>query len=590
MTDADAALLSLGHQLTADVVACSIMLAQVHGYERREHGRLVEVRPYLTGRAVHEHLGLPEGLEDSERAALHDLRHNMFERLDPYLRAGSLELYPPWDPRSGSPPAPSDPREMERYKDAIDSAFDKARPTTEPLEVYRGLGHHLIGVKPGQVLEDLTYQSTTTRRDMAKSYGSGEYPHRTYLRLHIPPGSRVISQANMGIHEYYAKTGDHWDSDTGAGYDPSGEEEVLLPRGSRYKITAVHPDGRVDADLLPPDNQLRLAQEHVKGYERVVHGKTEFVHPYDRLGRRRVWVSSDGQWLLRLGHNGMLQVRKSYPGMFHPWREVDPKSVGVDDYFKMRPWADILKEGAVEVTTPPHLPAPKGPVADPHVISDPGMPDPKVVQDYLKAHLTPAELDVLNKAHVTWHLLPQATFNKLYPHTGTVGMYIGTDRLVRISGDAIRSMDREAVLKQLDLKAEAPHGVKIGPPYGDDWQHVILHETGHALDHALGFPSNRDKAFHDYAAAAFPHGTHAAENPGEAFAELFGAMRRGEWSDPAAGYPAPVPEDIQRAEEEYVERAEREGIPLTAELEPQPLCVARYLPDGSLTFGPIKGE
>lgn len=544
MTDADAALLRLGHQLTADVVACSLMLAQVKGYERVEHGKVEEVRSYV------------EGL-NSKPAEAYQFDGGL---INDYLRTGSMGMGGGW--------FASSPEKMAEIVHGMDELIDKAPPLAAQ-RLYRWQGE--INPKPGDVLTDKAYGSFSREPGATAQFGTH------MLIVNVPAGAKGLDINALTKNPNLVS-----------------QHETVLPRGHRLLVRSSG-KGMTEADLLPPEPEVQLAQaEHVKGYERTVHGKTEFVGPYDRLGRRRIWVSSDGEWLLRLGHNGALQVRKSFPGLFRPWREVDPTSPGTDDYYKIRPWADILKEGAVEVTTPRTLPVPTGPVADPHVVSDPGMPDPKVVQDFLKAHLTPAELDVLNKERVTWHLEPQAKFNKRWPHSGIVGMYIGATRAIHISGDAMRSMDRAAVLKQLDVEEEPPHGVQIGPPYGDDWQHVILHETGHALDHALGFPSNRDKRFQDYAAAAFPPGTHAAQNPGESFAELFGAMRSGEWADPAAGYPQGVPEDIQHAEEEYVERAEREGVPLSAgDPEPRPLCVARYLPGGTVAFGPpdpIKGE
>jgi hypothetical protein len=155
-----------------------------------------------------------------------------------------------------------------------------------------------------------------------------------------------------------------------------------------------------------------------------------------------------------------------------------------------------------------------------------------------------------------------------------------------VEGDLEYSQNREETLRKLGVPEEdIPYTELPGPPYGDDWTHTILHETGHALDHAMGWPSTRDIRFLEWAGRAFPASSYPATNPRETFAELFAALRFGVWKDPSGDYPE-LPEEAQARERAYVERAEHEGVPLKLAQQPEPLCIARYLPDGRLWFGP----
>jgi hypothetical protein len=208
-----------------------IALAEVRGYEREVRGRVEEVRSYLSGRAAHEHVGLPDGLSPAEHESLNRLRHNLFIRLDPYLREGSLR---PVELEPGD--KATDPSEMRRHVQALDSAFTKVRPTSKPLVVYRGF--HMPLPRAGEEFTDKSFASTSTDLGHASSFAwDAEGNKRMPLaRISIPAGQRVISQANLGIQRYNSQPGAKWDSDAGAGFDPSGEEEILLNRGSRFRV------------------------------------------------------------------------------------------------------------------------------------------------------------------------------------------------------------------------------------------------------------------------------------------------------------------------------------------------------------------
>lgn len=104
----------------------------------------------------------------------------------------------------------------------LDSAIAKAPPLPRAAVVYRG-GHWDASLKPGDVLEEKGFTSTTTRQAAAEPvFAMFPAERRVQLaQVTIPAGMRVLSAANQGSR-----------LDQNA-----GEAEVILPRGTRFRVT-----------------------------------------------------------------------------------------------------------------------------------------------------------------------------------------------------------------------------------------------------------------------------------------------------------------------------------------------------------------
>ena len=108
----------------------------------------------------------------------------------------------------------------------LDEALAKSK-TVEDIVVYRGLGsgaEKFFGdsVTVGTVLIDNGYISTSKAKD--KSFNG------TKCRINVKKGSRAIDVSTMSLHSH--------------------EKEVLLPRGSMFKVTGVAPTGEVELEYI----------------------------------------------------------------------------------------------------------------------------------------------------------------------------------------------------------------------------------------------------------------------------------------------------------------------------------------------------
>lgn len=311
---------------------------------------------------------------------------------------------------------------------------------------------------------------------------------------------------------------------------------------------------KLASDVHP--SLLGEVSKQVKGYFRTEHGKLEHVGPYlerkpEHTTPEQKWLDANGRYLMQVDSHGVthaIEVGGSNWELVPSWREKK------------------LWHNAVEITGHPHLPEPTGPVAEPAVTAEPGF-DPAPLRRYLTATLTPAELDVLNKGGVTWHIVPAKTLD---PTGNTMGLYDGSKLTVFVAGDIASLGGRDAEAYR----------------YGHTLTHVALHETGHAIDHALGWVSQRDPLAGHFAAKVFPAESHPASGPDEGFAELFALLHDHTHTRELAGeswQDVTLPEKTRREAQAWLESVEA-SVPATGVV-----CIAR-LQDGHLVFGPPGGS
>jgi hypothetical protein len=138
-----------------------------------------------------------------------------------------------------------DPQVSEKsFEDTIkslDKAIETAPPLREEVIAYRGIKGNGLNffetLKVGDVFEDKGYVSTTIDAGVAQQFGtSGSMYQGLAMRMKLPAGSKGIFPTGYKQH-----TEASWDS---------GESELLLPRDSKFKVTAIR--GKVwDVELIP---------------------------------------------------------------------------------------------------------------------------------------------------------------------------------------------------------------------------------------------------------------------------------------------------------------------------------------------------
>jgi ADP-ribosyltransferase exoenzyme len=157
----------------------------------------------------------------AHKAAAVDLTPEQVQAVKEYTGSMYLTVNPRL--RAGKPVAKADMKEMK----LIDQAFSKAK-TTEPIEVYRGLGNSVryANLKPGESFKDEGFVSTSTDKDTAFNFARGE--EETVMHIQVPKGSKAISVDALSVFKK-------------GGYATRSENEILLNRGASYKVISVTP-------------------------------------------------------------------------------------------------------------------------------------------------------------------------------------------------------------------------------------------------------------------------------------------------------------------------------------------------------------
>lgn len=165
---------------------------------------------YMTDAAVaHKRIADWHGkMTQQEQDALDDLTGNGFAKINSELREGKAD-----DPRI----------------EHLDSAFSKASPLPEPIVVHRGFqgrgADKLRKVKVGETFTDEGYSSTSLKERIARSFRKrfSSDPGQ-YASIIVPKGTRVLAGVEL-------------------------EKEVLLPRGSRFKVVSKS-DAGIELELV----------------------------------------------------------------------------------------------------------------------------------------------------------------------------------------------------------------------------------------------------------------------------------------------------------------------------------------------------
>lgn len=127
------------------------------------------------------------------------------------------------------------PREYQATVKHLDSAIDQSR-LPENTVLYRGMDMSpamAAKMTPGAVFSDAAYTSTSINPSIPESFARGE--GKTLMRIKANKGQKGLAVNNISNFD--------------------GEHEILLPRGSQYKVTGVSIDKKtgmryIDAEIV----------------------------------------------------------------------------------------------------------------------------------------------------------------------------------------------------------------------------------------------------------------------------------------------------------------------------------------------------
>lgn len=127
---------------------------------------------------------------------------------------------------------------VEQLVHTMDGAFDASAPLVKPITVYRGTAD--IDFQVGEEFIDRGFVSTSQSKQLAKTMFATTHAGKVLATIHVPKGARVL---NLGGRLRGRIHGD-------AAQAIGSEEEILLPRGSRFRVlkytpsTGSHGSGR----------------------------------------------------------------------------------------------------------------------------------------------------------------------------------------------------------------------------------------------------------------------------------------------------------------------------------------------------------
>lgn len=178
-----------------------------------------------------EHFGKwADGLSKAERDELKNYTETDFTSINRRLRTGG-RLYQMTED------------EFDEKVKQLDSALSKAE-VPEPVIAYRGVigdfAKKLGESKPGEVVTDLGYSSTSLREDKAVEFGGDNgisLTSNTMMRISVPKGAKGAYLNAARISTY------------------TGENELLLMRGTKFRVIKTEKTGKdsyiVEAEIIP---------------------------------------------------------------------------------------------------------------------------------------------------------------------------------------------------------------------------------------------------------------------------------------------------------------------------------------------------
>ena len=145
-----------------------------------------------------------------------------YEGINSYLRKGSI-------PEQVTNKFGTTKKEMDSIISNIDSTFNKSVVKSD-FVVYRGLknGDRVLNIEIGGVYEDKAYTSTSKNYAAAKKFSDGVGKNSIVMEINVKKGNEAIVMNDFSINSGHFKR----------------ENEILLPRGQKFKIISKTPIDR----------------------------------------------------------------------------------------------------------------------------------------------------------------------------------------------------------------------------------------------------------------------------------------------------------------------------------------------------------
>lgn len=192
-------------------------------------------------------LGLT-GSAGSLRSALPKLPKEAFRALEDYTGAAYRDLnrY-----LAGVPMPEYAVTHLEKFKKTLDEVFKHQAPLPEAETVFRGVPAQTFvnrypNLNPGDVMTWEAFTSTSRSKRVAKSFAESFDTPGIVFEINVPKGAKTVD-----VPTTFARHG------TSA----LPESEVLIPRGSKFKIAELDKESRIiRLDMIPPGRRA-------EGYE-----------------------------------------------------------------------------------------------------------------------------------------------------------------------------------------------------------------------------------------------------------------------------------------------------------------------------------
>jgi len=180
-----------------------------------------------------------DALSDTERSAVEQYTHEGFTKINKSQR--------------GAPPPPLKGASLEKshkQADAIDGVIQRTPPLSAPIVVERGVSAKALGVSKSSDIEGLVggefvdagIVSTTLSSKVSTKFAQGK--NDVTMVINVPKGSKAYAVP------------DELEQFNPFNPDTMFEREVLLPRNTKFKITAFDSkSGKVLVDVVPTDGR-----------------------------------------------------------------------------------------------------------------------------------------------------------------------------------------------------------------------------------------------------------------------------------------------------------------------------------------------
>jgi hypothetical protein len=127
--------------------------------------------------------------------------------------------------RHGTAPKKGTVDENRRQIDALEEMIEVQKPTTSEMTVFRGT-NQILNLRPGEEFTDDGFVSTSGWDELSRDFAE----EGSMFTIKVPPGSHILDVAHFGG-------------------TAAGEQEFILPPGTRFRVSSVSGSGPTEYEL-----------------------------------------------------------------------------------------------------------------------------------------------------------------------------------------------------------------------------------------------------------------------------------------------------------------------------------------------------